>query len=69
MNDEQIAVLDAGLQMIQRPHVLLTDIGVTERNILTKHYGNELWQNTSYWGRKVVLDAISRPGYFADSGE
>jgi hypothetical protein len=70
MTDEQLAVLDAGLCMVQEGP-LFNPLSVPEpiRGVIFQHFSERGVVGNSYVGRKIVVAAIARTGYFAEPAE
>ena len=64
MTKEQIAVLDAGLRMLQEAPLNWNTIEPPVRTIIVTTYGQ---LDSRTLGRKIVTDAITKTGYFAES--
>ena len=62
MTDEQLAVLDAGLRMIQEANINPNTVDLEVRQRISKYYST---MDSRSLGRKIVAEAIARRGYFS----
>jgi hypothetical protein len=62
MTDSQRQVLDVGLRLIENPQLQPSAISPEMRSLIA-----ELYPVNSETGRRIVIDAIARTGYFTEA--